>query len=470
MRLLSKRSLGISISDGHAAFAEVEKGLGQVRLVRSGTFPLPPGTDQLHGHPEVAESAPVRERKLGRLRSRPGPTEVIVGVAQSALVLRFIELPDVDDAGLEGLVSYELERHLPFPPEEACYSFQKLRRNGNRAQILLVAARRADVERTIAPVEQMGLTPTAVDVSSIAATNALFFHQRHRADEVLSLIEVNGGDAAVNVVSQGVLVSSRTVPLVDGSFSPLFSELKRVSEAVPQAPGKILVCGGTEELCLRLKEEMGVPVEQWSPGSSAVDASAFGLALKGLVKLPIQIDLLPAERKVKRRERVVVAMFALLATVGVLGLAWGISAASLERRTLSQLDQQLAGIKAEAAAVDGVKAEFATLRARLQLLEGLVEVQGRPLLVLKELVRLLPSDVTLTELSLTGNKVKIRGSTSTSASALISAFERSSLFENAAFTSPISARGKDREAFQIEASIKGRTTKGDRGRRRGGRR
>ncbi len=323
MRLLSKRSLGISISDGHAAFAEVEKGLGQVRLVRSGTFPLPPGTDQLHGHPEVAESALVRERKLGRLRSRPGPTEVIVGVAQSALVLRFIELPDVDDAGLEGLVSYELERHLPFPPEEACYSFQKLRRNGNRAQILLVAARRADVERTIAPVEQMGLTPTAVDVSSIAATNALFFHQRHRADEVLSLIEVNGGDAAVNVVSQGVLVSSRTVPLVDGSFSPLFSELKRVSEAVPQAPGKILVCGGTEELCLRLKEEMGVPVEQWSPGSSAVDASAFGLALKGLVKLPIQIDLLPAERKVKRRERVVVAMFALLATVGVFGIGLG---------------------------------------------------------------------------------------------------------------------------------------------------
>lgn len=218
---------------------------------------------------------------------------------------------------------------------------------------------------------------------------------------------------------------------------------------------RIRICGGSPELRARLQTELGLAAEGWSPAARPVDASAFGLALKGLVKLPIHIDLLSPERTTQARERAVAVMFALLGLVTILGGALGLHAAYRERTTLSRLDQRVAEAKAKAAEVEALKAEFAKLRNQLQVLDGIAQERGRVLPVLKELVSLLPAEVALTEVALEGSKLQIRGSTGASASDLISAFGRSSLFENAAFTSPISVQGKDRQGFQLQVFVKG---------------
>ena len=226
------------MNEGRATFAEVERVFGRIRLVKSGSLLLPLSKDGVEDLPAAED--PTVENSQGPMLSRAGRAAVIIGLPRNVLLLRFLELPNVDDAALPGLVSYELDRHLPFPPEEAYYTFQKLRQQGNTAQVLLVAARRVDVKRAIEQVEQLGLTPTGVDVSAIAATNALFFRNQNWTDKVLILIEVIEGEATVNLVNEGMLVSSRTVPFTDDSFSPLFSELKRVSETVPQTLGHCL--------------------------------------------------------------------------------------------------------------------------------------------------------------------------------------------------------------------------------------
>jgi Tfp pilus assembly protein PilN len=81
--------------------------------------------------------------------------------------------------------------------------------------------------------------------------------------------------------------------------------------------------------------------------------------------------------------------------------------------------------------------------------------RSRTLGVLKDLIQLLPADVALTDITLEGGTLQIRGTAGASASELISAFEKSALFENAAFTSPIAAQGNDRQRFQLQASVKG---------------
>jgi hypothetical protein len=67
---------------------------------------------------------------------------------------------------------------------------------------------------------------------------------------------------------------------------------------------------------------------------------------------------------------------------------------------------------------------------------------------------ILPRDVALTEFVLDGNKLVIRGTTSGSPAEMIAAFEKSSVFENAAFTSPIAAQGRDRQGFQLQAFVR----------------
>ena len=147
-------------------------------------------------------------------------------------------------------------------------------------------------------------------------------------------------------------------------------------------------------------------------------------------------------------------MLALGILLAVLGGAWATTSAYRERKTLSLLNRRIEAVRAEAAEVEALKGDLATLKNQLQALEGVARQRGRTLLTLKELISLLPTDVALSDLSLEGNRLQIRGTTSGSAAELISALERSSGLENAAFTSPISSAGKDRQGFQLQAFVK----------------
>lgn len=464
MGSLVKRSLGVSLRGEYASFVLLEKTLGRVRLRTSGTFPLPQASAATAGMPAVVTgSEPPRaagpDTPTGGLPLKPRPDEVIVGLPRRSVMLRSLELPPINDKDLAGLLGYELERHLPFASEEACYGFQRVKQNGGKIRVLLAAAKKAEVDRDVRQLETMGLRPTAVGVAAFAAVNALSYQKRPRGGETLCLIALDGAQAEVSVMREGAILSSRAIPLPEGSLQPILQEIQRVLGNGLGAPMRIRVCGGSQEFCARLQTELGLPAEGWNPATPPVDASAFGLALKGLVKLPSHIDLLLPERRGKGRERAVVVMFSLLALLAVLGGAWGLHAAYRERMTLRQLDQRVAEVKAQAAEVAALKGEFTRLRNQLQVLDGITQEQGKVLPVLKELVSLLPPDVALSEVSLEGSKLQIRGSTKTSASDLISAFGRSSLLENAAFTSPISVQGKDRQGFQLQVFVK----KGDQG-------
>jgi cell division protein FtsB len=387
---------------------------------------------------------------------------VIVGLPRRATVFRFLDLPAVEEADLGGLLAYEIERHLPFPPDEACFSFQVLEQNGDGAKVLLVAARRTDVESTIERVRALGLRPTAVDVSSLAATSAVLA-RLGRKRGTLALVSIDEREAEVTVVEKGVLRYSRAFTLDQGGLSPsLIHDLGRALEG-RASPSRVLVEGGTEEMRRALAEALGVEVDEWTPrwrvksdSGETVDSAALGLALRGVSRPLLNIDLLPPEHRVRRRERGVVVMFTLLALIAILGGALGMSAAYRERKALAELSEQARQVKAKAQETEALRAEFVKLRKQLQLLERIAKEQGRPLLALKELVSLMPTDVLLNEFVVEEGKVQIRGTAVTSASELITALERSTLFENAAFTSPISAQG-DRQGFQLQVFLKGRS-------------
>ena len=456
-----KRSLGVSLRGEYASFVLLEKTLGRVRLRSSGAFPLPQASEPPAGAPgggagresprPAGPDTPAAGPPL-----RPRPDEVIVGLPRRSIMCRSLELPAINEKDLAGLLAYELERHLPFASEEAYYGFQRAKQNGGgKIGVLLAAAKRAEVDRDVRRLETAGLRPTAVGVSAFAAVKALGYETRPRKGELLCLIALDGEQAEVSAMRDHAILSSRAIPLRDGSLQPILEEIQRVRGNGLGAPMRIRVCGGSQELCARLQTELGLPAKAWNPAAPPVDASAFGLALKGLVKLPNSLDLLLPERKGKGRERAVAVMFVLLAFLVVLGGALGLHSVYRERLALRGLDQRVAEVKAQAAEVGALKAEFTRLRGQLQILDGITQERGKVLPVLRELVSLLPAGVALTEVSLEGSKLQIRGSTGGTASDLISAFGRSSLLENAAFTSPIAVQGKDRQGFQLQVFVKG---------------
>jgi Tfp pilus assembly protein PilN len=446
MKSIVKRSLGINVRGNEASFVVLARVAGRIRHLASGTIPLADGAaaPQKDGPGVLAKE----------LRLKRQPEEVIVGLPRRSVVLRTLELPSVDEKDLAGLLAYELERHLPFSPEEAYYAFQRIGKDKGKVVILLAAVKRADLERTIEQVERLGLRPTAVDVAPVAGANAVLRTRRVRNGDRLCLVEQGEREAEVSFMQNGSLEVSRSITLGTEPSAPLLQELRRIAEQRGDTPVKVLVSGAHDAICWRLAREVGLPVEQWNAELAAVEASTYGLALKGLVKLPLQFNLLPQERRTKKADRALVAMYALLLLVGLLGAGWGIGSVYRERTTLGLLNAKLTAVKAEADAVQGLRGELTSLRNQLQTLEEVGRERGRTLVTLKELVTLLPGDITLTDVTLEGGKLQIRGTAGASASQLIATFEKSALFENAAFTSPISAQGNDRQAFQLQAFVK----------------
>lgn len=486
-RLIRQRSVGIRLTERGARFVTLESVLGRIRELDAGDIDL--GDD---GSPERGAASSSVEHASCRpgWQGAPGD-EVILGLPRREVVCRFIDVPNVGEDQLDGLLAFEIDRHLPFSLEEACYSYRKVSSSGATARVLVMAVKRVVVEQALARVERLGIVPTGVDVVSMAATTSLMYQRGISAAETATLVQIENGDAAVDVLLHRAMVSSRIVELYDnrargteggtieresderntspdavygmddGSLAkgsidaaPLVAELKRVAALHHAASGHIVVHGGEDSLRQQLQAALGVPVVRWDVTTVAADPAAFGLALRGLSQYAMPGNLLPPERRPVRTDRSLSLCRSLLAFVACLAAAWWVSDAILEQRALDRVNEDIRQVRQEASAVTALQQEAFALATRLKALEGLRAAQGRSMLLLRDVVTLLPPDVLLQELSFDGTKVRLRGSTTASAALLISAFERSVYLENAAFTAPISVQGKDRQAFEMAATVR----------------
>ncbi|PTL37179.1 hypothetical protein CLG94_00410 [Candidatus Methylomirabilis limnetica] len=467
----SKVSLGIDIRGSLLCHVLLSKAFGRVQLLDHGIEELPV---EEKDRPEV-----LKEKLSGLLARLPKrPAFVTVGLPRRFVTMRSVSMPAVGEEELRGVLDYEVERHVPFPPEEAQYDFQVLERDAEKATVLLAAARKEEVSRYLALLHEAGITPTAVGVSTVASLNALLYNQDRGAEPLRVLIDLRDGEAELSLTKQGIFRCSRYLTL--GQAVPLDALIPEISALFAhleanggQQAGRISIAGtgaGRGDLLRHLAERTGLEVEFLQPfqriKARGVDpqaahslGAAVGLALHGLVVLPLDIDLLPKELAPPRHNPGLAMTFRLLALIVALGLAYLVNGASQERRALAELTVTLDRVQAEAAKVELLKGEVGALAGQITTLETIDREEVRKLDVLRELFQILPKGMTLTLFTVEKQEVKIGGFITGSASDLISIMEQSPLFENAQFTSPVAQRGAEGQEFQIKVLLEARKEK-----------
>ncbi|MDE2485028.1 MAG: pilus assembly protein PilM [candidate division NC10 bacterium] len=460
-----KVSLGIDLRGGQLCHALLSKLLGRIQL-------LDWGIEELSA--EEQDKPEVLKEKLAQLLTRlpKRPTFVTVGLPRRLVTMRSVSMPAVGEEELKGILEYEIERHIPFPHEEAQYDFQVLERGAEKVTVLLVAARKEEIGRYLAFLDEAGIKPTALGVSTCASFNALSYNGSRDGETLTALVDLRNGEAELGVAKAGVFRYARYLPIsqvapLDALLPDLTGLLAHLEANGGAQAGRITLSGsgaGRGDLLHHMAERTGLAVEFFQPfqrikaqGVAPQVAhslgTAVGLALNGLVPLPLGIDLLPKELAPPRSDPSLAMTFRLVALIVALGLAYLVNGAVRERRVLARLTVKLNQMQAEAAKVEQLKGEVASLSGKIAALDKIDRGEVRKLDVLRELVQILPKGVTLTIFSVEKREVRIGGTITGSASDLISILEQSPVFENAQFTSPVAQRGAEGQEFQIKALL-----------------
>lgn len=299
------------------------------------------------------------------------------------------------------------------------------------------------------------------------------------------LVAYVNGHCEINLVSDGMLFYSRSIVVpsrhaatsaeqTDGlSWEELFKEVQRGMLSIPEhkdqeRPLRFFLTGRTlsENYLVAGAAQESVEIHRLQDFPQTVVAGAddhtmpllvipLSLALKGLRRMPLDINLIPAAlRPKKKRSKKKIAA---LLTGGVIVVAAAVVLVQnilTTQARIAELDVQLAELKAQAQAVDAMQKEIDLIEKARSEIQQIKDLTGSKLLVLEELTKIIPDDSWLTDFDFNADEKKVTLSGySTSASKLIPILEESRLFTNVKFTSPITKGAGVKENFKIEMTL-----------------
>jgi len=145
----------------------------------------------------------------GRFSTR----DVVVGLPESQVFTRVIQVPKMSTAELRTAIKWEAEQYIPVPLKEVSMDYQVLSEEGggnrNKMEILLVAAPVKLVKGHLNLFEKAGLNVVGVETEALAVSRAVV----GESADTLTTMVVNIGAATTDIaiVSRGTVRFTRSI-------------------------------------------------------------------------------------------------------------------------------------------------------------------------------------------------------------------------------------------------------------------
>ncbi|TYO95062.1 type IV pilus biogenesis protein PilM [Desulfallas thermosapovorans] len=145
-----------------------------------------------------------------RINSR----DVVLGISNQGVMMRLANFPKIPDNKLERALRFQAGEYFPIPLEELVFDFSVLGEvegeHGPQLQILLVAARRDLLDKSLEALQRATLMPRVVDTSALALLRTL--PGRRLEEESLLLVDISNGLTMLQLVAGGVPRFARVIP------------------------------------------------------------------------------------------------------------------------------------------------------------------------------------------------------------------------------------------------------------------
>lgn len=398
-----------------------------------------------------------RRSMLVQIRTDLAPKRednIYLGLPLDCFSLLEFTLPRAAEENLEQAVAYALMRHVPMDLDSLYYHFQSTAQ-GDALSISAVVAPKQRLQPFLEEVASAGLTLSGV-LPSLALlawsrqSPGIYLSQCPGGDWVEQSLAVPGDQD--DVLAWEVLAWDEGHIAYQG-FEPT-SGKKGLHQVLQQA-GENLA-------------NLGRPLNEafvWGGQEAVRDSSALGDGLEALKvtdlgfdfplispgrDFPYLIDLIPRavlrQRKLAFAFQVAMFVFFLFSLLSYpVGKVMGLKA------RVKRLSQEVARVRVQANELSGLRQENEQIKAFFKA--TLQEVGSRPDLceILQELTEILPANTWLQSFSFSKGWIRVEGETK-SATTVVELIERSPLFKNASFDSPVSKRGAV-EVFKIVAQV-----------------
>ena len=172
-------------------------------------------------------------------------------VSGQKVFMRFIKLVALDTVeDLQEQVGYEVRQHIPFPPEDIIYSYQKLGEAVDGEQeVLLVAIKKDELDDLNSQVEANGLRTKSVDCSTTSLYNAFCANYPDETEPVM-LLDIGAKTTDILFIEEGRFFTRSVTAagsFITSSISREFNVSFREAEQMKIEQGLISLGNGHTE-------------------------------------------------------------------------------------------------------------------------------------------------------------------------------------------------------------------------------
>lgn len=158
-------------------------------------------------------AAAVRKTVMeGKLKNQ----RIAAVLASANIVERALRMPDIPGSELRKALLWEVQKYVPFDPEDICLDYmvlEEIRQQGaNQLVVYAVAASLIEISRQVDFFRSLDLIPVAFETKATALSRAYAAAGLLPPDKTAAIIDIGAGSIVIAIVKKELLYFVRVIP------------------------------------------------------------------------------------------------------------------------------------------------------------------------------------------------------------------------------------------------------------------
>jgi len=158
--------------------------------------------------------------------------KVRISIKNPTCLVRYFSFPKTDKKKLKQALFYELNKFIPFSPDEVYFDFCILKELGPSENLILLAVvKKRHIDEVLAAFRKANLKVSEVNLDSICLIN-LFLNNSHESKNINScILDIGHNFSTMTILNKGIPFLTRDVKFSAKDIFQIISRVKNYSEA-----------------------------------------------------------------------------------------------------------------------------------------------------------------------------------------------------------------------------------------------